>query len=164
VYFGPLVYARHACKTHANNIPDSQPDSDRTRYIVSGLSTSNYAGAYTISFNRIEAGEDLAFRSSESYAAPDDNFGLCVICARARDTACEDVELKDEEVDMSIVPTPNLPLFLAKQVPKKRKGKKWGRTRNPQSLKASKRSFTKHRLWADAREQLIYLTADDPDI
>ena len=103
VYFGPLAYARHACRTHANIIPDSQPDPDRTRDIVSGLSTSDYAGAYTISFNRIEAGEDLAFRSSESYAAPDDNFGLCVICARARDAACEDIELKDEEVDMSIV-------------------------------------------------------------
>jgi hypothetical protein len=33
-------------------------------------------------------------------------------------------------------------------VPKKRKGRKRCRTRNPDSIKASKRKFAKHRFWA----------------
>jgi hypothetical protein len=47
-----------------------------------------------------------------------------------------------------VVPTPQLSTPRAKQVPKKRKGRKRGRTRNPDSIKASKRKFAKHRLWA----------------
>ena len=99
VQFGPLVYGRRACSAHANIIPDSQPLTDSSRDRESGLSTSDFAGAYPEGTFRLSPNDELAYRYSESFSAKDDNFGFCVTCARARDLECKDRLVEEEYED-----------------------------------------------------------------
>ena len=77
ILFGPLSMCMHACEFHANIAPDSDPGGSRVVDKVTGLSASDYRGAYAVA--ECFKGELLCYSHSQSSAAKDDQF-QCFLC------------------------------------------------------------------------------------